>query len=118
MLIGLSAQRLIGCAYRLFSLGLCPGACVPVLIGQSARGLAKEAGLGGCADRGDGAQFLSKSTLFKFTAIFLVRPANGRELRAQFQDLGHAVLHESPLDVGHALWSDLRQYGPLAGRGQ
>ncbi|QNI96338.1 hypothetical protein SynRS9902_00419 [Synechococcus sp. RS9902] len=41
------------------------------MIGQSACGLAKEAGLGGCADRGDGAQFLSKSTFFKFTTIFL-----------------------------------------------
>ncbi|WP_390130774.1 hypothetical protein [Synechococcus sp. HIMB2401] len=72
MLIGLSAQQLIGCAYRLFYLDLCPGACVPVLIGQSARGLAKKAGLGGCADRGDGAQFLSKNTLFKFKAIFFL----------------------------------------------
>ena len=82
MLIGLSAQQLIGCAYRLFSLGLYPGACVPALICQSARGLAKEAGLGGCADRGDGAQFFSKSTLFKFITIFSVRPANVRELCA------------------------------------
>jgi len=71
VLIGLSAQQLISCVYRLFSLGLCPGACVPALICQSARGLAKEAGLGGCADRSDGAQFLSKSTLFKFITIFL-----------------------------------------------
>ena len=108
MLIGLSAQQLIGCAYRLFSLGLYPGACVPVLIGQSARDLAKEAGLGGCADRGDGAQFLSKSTFFRFTAIFSVRPANFRELRAQFPDLGNAAPHASPPDVGHALRSHFR----------
>ena len=60
-----------------------------MLICQSAHGLAVEAGLGGCADRGDGAQFLSKSTPFKFKPILFVRPANGRELRAQFQDLGH-----------------------------
>ena len=74
MLIGLSAQHLIGCAYRLLSPGLCPEVCVPVLIGQSARGLAVEAGLGGCADRSNGAQFLSKSAFFKFTAIFLLGP--------------------------------------------
>ena len=108
MLIGLLAQQLIGRAYQLLSLGLCPGTCVPVLIGQSARGLAKEAGLGGCADRGDGAQFLYKSTFFRFTSTFYVRPANVRELRAQFPDLGNAALHASPPDVGHALRSHFR----------
>jgi len=37
----------------------------------------------------DGAHFLSKNTPFRFKEIFFVRPANGRVLRAQFQDLGH-----------------------------
>ena len=61
-MIGSLAQHLIGRAYQLFSLGLCLEACFPVLICQSARGLAVEVGLGGCADSGDGAQFLSKNT--------------------------------------------------------
>ena len=37
-----------------------------MLICQSAHGLAFEADLGGCADRSDGAQFLSKNTPLRF----------------------------------------------------
>ena len=107
VLLGLPAQRLIGCAYPPFAYGLCAGTCVLAVICQSASGLEVKAGLGGCAGYADGAQFALRSTFYVHLEL-LMKAHQVFGVACVAPCLGHAALHASPFDDGNALRSDYR----------